>query len=385
MVDHRPPSYVDIHTRTREEHGADHNYLHRATTGTYLMPPPSGNAATDTENLEDALATTLAEAQTFGLYGGEILLGKGIYRFAPIEVRGAIRLRLRGIFGQTKWLYSGDATGCALTVVNSQWCRISDLVMDMGAGAASALRCLRDAGTGFAPSQNQFENIFIDGKNATPNAILIGGDGSINANNDYMQFKNIEARGYTNTGASLNGSQSYGNNFEDCSFQGGTGAQYGVNAVLAGFFWKRGRIFAHAGADYRIKGWYQPIIIDGHLGEDNARLLILAQSHRTNVLMRDARWAGNNAHPDGRIIVAEGGVRASLMMQGCNLGDGGNPKALTMDFTGAHANSRLWYEGSDFFTTAEQPVVGITPTRRQGIALYDNEATTHYKMWVPEI
>lgn len=322
----------------------------------YLMPAPTGSAQTDTANLQTAISETIAKAQTYGLNGGVIQLRAGVYRFKPIEVRGAIRLRLRGVFGQTKWLYSGDAIGYALTVVNSQRCEFEDIDIDMGAGGgAGGIRCLRDGGAGFAPSRNTFRHIDIDGRGATPTAILIGGEGAVDANNDFHRFEGCNLMGYTYAGIITDRSQSYGNRVIDCFLWGGGVAQYGVVCAAGKLHWTGGAMNAHTVASIRAQGHGQALVFDYLDCEGDSRLLMIDPSHSTKITFRELRWANDKAHEDGRIIVVNNS-RASIQMENCDVAYSVNPPpANTIDYSAAQLGSEFYWRLGNFGSTAAQP------------------------------
>lgn len=324
-------------------------------TDEYLLSAPSGSAATDTANLQTAISETLAKAQAFGLNGGIIQLRAGVYRFSPIEVRSAIRLRIRGVFGQTKWLYSGDAIGYALTVVNSQRCEFEDIAIDMGAGGAGGIHCLRDSGAGFAPSKNTFRNIDIDGRNATPTAVLIGGGGALDANNDFHRFEGCNFDGYTYAGIITDKSQSYGTQVEDCFLSGGGAALYGVVCAYGKVHWTGGAMNGHTVASIRAQGHGQALVFEYLDCEADGRLLQIDPSHSTKVTFRELRWANDKAHADGRLIVVNNS-RASILMENCDVAYSVNPPpANTVDYSAAQASSEFYWRLGNFGSTAAQP------------------------------
>lgn len=319
----------------------------------YLMPAPSGSAATDTANLQTAVSETITKAQTFGLYGGVIQLRAGRYKFTNAEIRGAIRLRLQGVFGQTVIEYAGDALGSALTLVNSQWCELRDFDIDMGAGGAAAIRLLRDGGTGFAPSQNQIRNVRIDGRNATPVGVLIGG---VNQNNDFHVIEDVQFADCTYAEVVTGDSQCYNVELNRCYFAAGVGGQHAVVAEYGKVRINGGRSLGHARATLLMRGFGMSNEVTGLNIEGDKRLFECIGGHTSYIHAVNVRYAGNLAHEDGRFIVASGGTRAIIVMEDCHIGIGNNPSAaFVVDYSGAHADSKFHMLRGNFFTSAPSP------------------------------
>lgn len=324
------------------------------------MPAPSGSAATDTANLQTAISETLSKAQTYGLNGGVIQLRAGRYKFTNIDaaavVRAAIRLRLQGVYGQTVLQYAGDATGYLLTIVNSQWCELCDFDIDMGVGGAGAIRILYDDGAGFAPSQNAIRRVRIDGKNATPVGILVGGEGGKNQNTDFTIAEDVQIVGCTYAEFLTDKPQSYGAQLIRCDFRAGTGGLYGVVCTGGKVFWEGGRISGHAGAAIRAAGWHQAISFRGLNCEAEKRLFIVDAAHSIMATFSELRWTEDAAHADGRVVIVDNS-RASLLFHNCNIGVNvvNPPPPLWFDFSSAHPDSKLIWELGDFGSTAVQP------------------------------
>lgn len=358
-MDTRPPIAVD--GLDRAAHRAHHTFIHQQLRRVYAIPDATGNAAQDTANIKAAFDLALAESLAVGTRGGDIAFGRGTYHVnESLVVRGFEYARVRGIPGSTMLRWVGASDAIALDVVNSHSCTLADLRIDCYGGAAAALRVQRDGGAGINCSANVFHNLFIHGQSRTPRAIVIGDGGAFSPNNEFHEFHNVTVYGYTDSGIYATGTQAYALQFHGCKLTGGTGAQWGLNAVGASVFWHGGSINANGGADVLLKGWEQVSVFDGLICEGSKRLLHLPNNFRTDVIFRGLRWANNAIHADGRVVTCEAGVLANVYFEGCKLATG-TPVAATLDFTGAQADSAVLLRLCDVYSTDAAPVRGVTP------------------------
>lgn len=317
-------------------HRAHHERLHAAAV---IVAKPSANPAENVAALKAALAVW-----PLGAFGGEIILADGEYVIdKTIEIRGGFGLRFRGVGGGTAFIWAGPADQPAFRITMSRECVFSDFRIHMQSPGYAGVQVLRDAGAGWSTAHNQFSNLMINCANTTEYAVVIGGRGAIDANNDFHLFEHCTLNLYTHTGVLMSGSQAYNQQFVNCSLVGGTGAQYGYDTgnVGASIHVMGGGMNGHAAADFLLGRSAQTHIIQFVNSEGSGRFIESANHPYRQVVVEGCRWSGTRLHADDRAIVTEGLINLSLRY--CSIGDGvpSPNRKLLLQF----GNTRVWQGG----------------------------------------
>lgn len=319
----------------RTAHQQHHERLHAPA----VIVTPSKDAAANVAALNAAIVAATFSQHSRG-YGGEVAIAPGVYPLdETVEIRGAFGLRLRGAGTASAFTWKGPAEQPMFRIVKSRECVFSDFRIRMETTGYAAIQLLRDNGTGYSPTHNCFRNLLIECENTTKFAVVIGGDGFVDANNDFNLFEHCTLGAYTEIGFNMSGSQSYNNQFNNCSLWGGDGAQYGYRTgkVGASVSIMGGGVNAHAAADIYIGRSTQPYIIRFVNSENSARFIEAPAEAYRQIVVEGCRWSGGALHADGRAIITSGLINMALNY--CSIGNGGDPeKLLYLDFASTKAD-----------------------------------------------
>jgi hypothetical protein len=357
-------------TEMKAAHIDHHERLHATSV---VVAKPSATASANVTALRAAITAATVSQHGYN-YGAEVFVAPGIYPLdETIEIRGVSGLRLRGAGAATVFVWAGAADQPMFRVAMSRECTFEHFRIFMQSQGYAGIQVLRDAASGvFAPSHNCFRNLIVQCENTTEFAIMLGGTGSLDANNDFHLFEHCTFSGYTNMGVCMSGSQAYNQQFINCSLWGGTGADYGyyTNVVGATVRVIGGGLYGHSVADFFIGRSDQAYVIQFVNSEGSARFIMCPDESYRQLSVENCRWAGNALHADGKAIVTTGLINMALKY--CSIGGGQDPTGnLYLDFasTGTASGGGVIMEGCRIVSAAadifpsDAPVSVTTSTK----------------------
>lgn len=323
-------------------------------------------------------------------FGALVVLPAGdIHINDTILIQDAMGMTLAGDGHSTRLIWQGnDATKPMIRMSHTRQCKIRDIFFWANTACYTAIQCRRDNHIGaiHSPTLNSFSRLFLSGSNNALFGVVLGGTGSVDANNDFNSFYECEWTNYTKAGFMLDAaSQSFGNLMINCRSVGQSGVgEYAVYTGPVGghFHWIGGAVGQHRYADFCIGRSYQPYTIEAFNSESSAQLLELrSTAGHWHAALRDFRWSGAAVTADYgnfEIINATGVGLYQLEISNARMGDGGAS-------TGAFvlrvpvANDSAWkLEHCDLFSSAADPFPGGNPTSGAGNVKITNEgAFTH--------
>ena len=353
-------------------HFSVHQQLWQTFGNIAFLPPPS-TAAANSANLKAAIADAIS-----GGFGSTVFIPPETYLLNDYHtIANVSGLRIVGAGHRSRLVSTlNDVNHAVLEFDDVRQSYTANLYMGFNATIGGAIRFRNVTGGSVTPSMNTTENVHIECAGKVQFPLILGGIGNTDANNDFNVFRDVYAIGYTKSGCYLRViSQSYGNQFEDCYFFGGAGAEHAVNAgggFAGNFAWRGGFVGGHTVSDFNIGRSYQPFVIDGVNSENSARFLTLDGQAYMNLSVRNSRWAGNAAHADGKIIKLSGNVLANF--EDNSFGDGSGDRALTIELATLSAVSHVRFArnrvyssaASVFDTTAPHELVGNQKITNEG-------------------
>jgi hypothetical protein len=202
--------------------------------------------------------------------------------------------------GATILAWTGNSSDPTFFVTGSSISRFHDfrLIYSPSNPAALAISIFQPSIGG--SSRNSFSDITIEGQQALTDVFKVWG--VLDANNDFMLFERIQAYGYLHAGTLLYGTQSYSNQFKDCTFSGDRKAgdgQYGVIAAnatgtvgnqMASFQWHGGFMATSVADFYLLGATDSPIILEGLDSESTGMALLSVAGQFIKTVIKNARW-----------------------------------------------------------------------------------------------
>lgn len=346
----------------------DHPGLHNEertalNAGAVYVVNPSGDGAVNRGNINAAIA----EAIDANNYGATVILAPGTwYINDTIEIRDYAGLRILGSGFSTHIVWRGGASDPVFLIPHSRQIELAHMRIEASAAypAYAAVQMLRDnLSSAWVPTKNHMHDVWIDGGvGGFQYGIVLGGTGSVDANNDFQYFSNVEVQQYTDAAWYLPGSQSYNIMMDNCHADGP--GEHGVltGGQLAGsFMWHGGSMSAHSVSDFYVGRSYQPFVIEFVNSEGSAALLVGATQFMKQIIIRGCRWAGNAAIDGDIIDIAAEYLQLALEYN--SLGDGNNPmKAFTLGFSSANpALSNIRMIGNRLYSDAVSVFSDLTP------------------------
>lgn len=338
----------------------------------------SGSAAAtaNTAIIQAAIdAATLAQAgSSFGAVGSSVVLPPGsFYVNDTLTIADVYGLKLSGTAGATFIKWSGaNNTKPVLLLSHCRNCEVSDLLFHMSTSAAyAAVQCRRDdhEGATISPSANNFTNVFVDGTGHIY-AFVIGGAGSVDANNDFNVFNNCTATGYTEAGYLLTGTQSFNNLFYNC-WAVHTGANYGVytGSNGASLVWDGGAVGGHVVADFQLGRSGFPQVAKNFNSEGSQHVLEIIDELYTHITLDNFRWSGNAKTGGGAMIKTNLTTPRAhqLKISNARMGDSSGSAALTIPINLSAAGA-LTLTDSTLITSAADPFPNSKPTNNPAYA-----------------
>lgn len=321
--------------------------------------------------------------------GCRLLIPAGNYYINDtVYIRDAFGFVLSGDGFQTNLLWNGDdETKSAIVLSHARQCTLKDFIINMTTDAYAAIQCRRDNHEGFvnSPSMNRFKNIFIDGQGKHRYGIAFGGEGSIDANNDFNYLETVSSSHYSDAGFLLWGSQSYNNEFVNCRAASYYNGDYGVytGEVGGSFHWRGGFVGGNEIADFAIGRSNQPYHIEGFNSEGSQHVLEIIPEFFTHVKLNNFRWAGNAKPEGGAIILQSQTADTQLQLEISNgrmgTGLGGNPADFTLPIKfNDYSSFRL--DQSVVCSSASNVFPTDTPSSGAGNVQILNEGTMQRQM-----
>ncbi len=357
---------------SKEAHIAHHDAIHAGLRGKIRITSPFGSATNNLSAFQDAIATAIDEGDSYP-FAQAIDVAAGEYEISDtLEIREAWGVRLVGRGERTKLYWTGnDNTKPVVRFAHARKCGLERLQILAESPAYAAVQTLRDNAEGSVatPKDNVFKDVIVRCNAAALYGIVIGGAGSVDANNDFHYFENVICSAYTEAAFYMaNHMQSYNNLLVNCQMHANNHGKYGIQAATgagstsASFIMRGGGMFGHSVADFYLGRSYQPFFIEGVNSEGAARLLLLANTGGfRNVILRGCRWSSGGLHEDGKAILNEGGT-LFLSIDNCTIGDGRNPTgAMTFDFGTANTWRKVTMNLCTIISASEDLWDGIAP------------------------
>lgn len=330
---------------------------------------PFTSASVNVSRFNAALADV-----TVNKIGGELRLGPGDWVINDtLTVRDVRGLVIRGTGKCTRLIWQGAANKPALMLAHTHFCRVEDIeiVFSPSYPGYAGVQILRDniGSPTYVPTQPLLKSVSVQGNGYCTHGFVVGGQGSVDANNDFNEFRDCTASA-CNNGWYLTGSQSYGNIMWNC--YGSSCSEYGVRngdgAVACGFAWYRGRMGGNGIADFGILGtrWGERLIIDGVNCEASEMFIhIPVAGSRIMLDVVNCRWSVASSVNDV-VMLINGPCRMTIEGNSMGSGDSGNhsPK---FDI-GAYANTRIEFRNNQVFSASIEDNVWVdqSPTVVEG-------------------
>jgi hypothetical protein len=357
-----------------------HEHAHRKLNALRVLTDPSATASENVTRIAAAIAAVTDASGNMGtvtLGPGEWLLNGAV----GIELRGKYGGVLQGVGEATRLIWAGNADGTIIKVAHCQRMLIRDLYIGANNAALIGIHITRDntPSSHPAPTKTNIEHVYIDGRvngvAALTDAIRIMG---VDANNDFNVFRSVHVEGYTAAGWRLVGSQSYGNEMEDCHAFGpapyGVRTQDGANAAT--FSWRGGSMYGHSIADFYVtRNFYYPTRIEG-VNSEGSECFLIANADNGNGLGRTividgVRWSGAESVNHVAMQI-EGLVHATV--ENSHFGDGSDPTPANVIQYSPSPQSHFTFKRNCIYSSAVNVFSDSVPEDVAGNWQYTNEA-----------
>lgn len=239
-----------------------------------------------------------------------------------------------------KWTGAAGA-GIMLTLSDCYGVTVSSLKFISATNAiATGIWLKNDGGlSSTVPTSCRLQNLSIDGGSGKiGKCVLVGGTGSLDANNDFHYLDNCVLTNYSIAGLSLESSQIYNVMVVNCRILSNGYGQYGIVTDLGGGAANLGGSFQMIGgavgnntvADFKLGTPHPaPIVIENVISESSARLLLTDGPTPAAffIVLRNVRWAYSvNVAADKKVIWHKTG--GTFLIENCNIGEGGQNDGL---------------------------------------------------------
>ena len=170
----------------------------------------------------------------------------------------------------------------------------------------TAMKTENARGGYYAPSQNLFQNLLINGTDAPGlrYGFRVAQGTSGDANNDFHEFIRCKVKNYAKAAFTVEHSQSHTNRFYSCSFNGYRRGEAGVRTRHGSFSWFGGGGGGNTVADFDLGAANVTIsIINGNI-EDSTRLVRTGPPSGAPwpILIQGVRWTAKYLHRDGFMV-----------------------------------------------------------------------------------
>lgn len=366
--------------------------------------------ADDTRSIQEAINAAIISPRRAnpGNRGGAVFVPSGVYRITnTILIRDTQGLRFAGASpGGTLFIWDGPPDKPMFLLQDVRDSIFIDFQIRSWPHTPlhTGIQTENAQGGFYAPSQNQFEHLMVNG---TQEGLQYGfrvakGSGG-DRNNDFHEFVRCKVRNYTKAGFTVEHSQSHTNRFYSCSFNAYSRGEAGVKTVDGSFSWFGGGGGGNTVADFVLGKPNVIISVINANFEDSARLLLTGPSSGAAwpIMIQGVRWPGGKMHKD-RIIIDVGNpgplvlknnlfgstgnahiprVRLRTNVPGNSLISQGNVwsgqdayEVSPYEFTGHGAGSVNATIEGDVFAEKGQREVTTLPDG-------ENEPTVHYSRW----
>lgn len=269
---------------------------------------PDGTNSSSSCNAAVAAATASGKGGLVAWNAGDYTLG------STCTIDSANGLEFNGNGGLTRILWSGNNSTPVIRLSSSFHVKIHGLTAYFTASnpALSFVNIQTVSGQP-ASSSNVIRNLFIDTDHAVGTLIdvfTVNGAANYNANNDFMQFRDIIAFGYTHAAAVIQGSNSTSHQFFDCRFGENLGVsgleKYGVYLTTADGMgggagatmqWRGGFMGVTVADFYSDAGEVYPNLVDGLNSESDGRLLQVVGAGQGTWVVENTRYVQYIAGP----------------------------------------------------------------------------------------
>ena len=259
----------------------------------------------DTSAIQEAIDAAILNAR-----GGGVFVPAGTYKISKtLHIQNVLGLKISGVsVGGTRLIWDGPPDVPMFLMRDTRDVVMSDFYIESTPAKPlfTAIQSENGVGTLYAPSQNHFQRLIINGKakgGLTNGFRLAKGAGGDN-NNDFHEFIRCQIRNYQGYGYSVEHSQSHTNRFHSCTFSGYGFGRAGVRTTHGSFSWFGGGGGGNTVADFSLGSANVTIsIINGNF-EDSRRLLITGgpTGARWPILLQGIRFASDNLPEDGIMI-----------------------------------------------------------------------------------
>ncbi len=259
----------------------------------------------DTKAVQGAIDAAILKTR-----GGSVYVPAGTYKISnTLHIRNVLGLKFSGAsVGGTRLIWDGPPDTPMFLMQDARDVVMADFYIEstLAKPLLTAIQSENGPETFYAPSQNHFQRLIINGKakgGLTNGFRLSKGAGGDN-NNDFHEFIRCQVRNYLGYGYSIEHSQSHTNRFHSCTFSGNSAGLAGVRTTHGSFSWFGGGGGGNMIADFSLGSANVTIsIINGNF-EDSRCLLVTGgpTGARWPILLQGIRFASDNVPDDGVII-----------------------------------------------------------------------------------
>jgi hypothetical protein len=234
-----------------------------------------GDGSTDdTKAIQGAIDAAIIKYR-----GGGVFVPAGDYRVSKtLHIENVSGLKFSGVsVGATRFIWNGPPDVPMFLLTDARDVLMSDfrIVSSSATPLYTGIQIENGAKQIWAPSQNHFQRIIINGTNkgGLTNGFRVAKGAGGDNNNDFHEFIRCQVRNYQGYGFSIEHSQSHTNRFYSCTFSGYEFGRAGVRTTHGSFSWYGGGGGGNTVADFVLGSPNVLIsIINGNF-ENSARLL----------------------------------------------------------------------------------------------------------------
>jgi hypothetical protein len=320
--------------------------------------------------------------------GAMVIVPPGTYKLSStVTITSVLGLHVLGVGHQSKFIWAGASNVPMFKLADCRKVTLSylNITASTTTPLQNAIQVLNDGSVNLVTSQsNRFDSLWIQGTNGgITTCVVIGGTGALDANNDFMEFRNCKFSNYSAYGVEITHAQSYNNQFTNCQFSNG---QCAVHVTNGYFMWTGGSVFAHTLADFYFgsPSVNLPFLIQYVTSEASTRFVDTVSTAGPHLTLRNCRVAGNGIASDGEMIRLL--QSAHIVIDTCVFNNGNMTSGPYVPFKVRYAPSTglARHPGSSFQfthntiydpnTSPANPFSVAFPTRQSGNK-FQNEST----------